>query len=154
MNEYEEKLKKYLAEHDMDVEHFRFDELCHSVDDAVKATKTGVEHFIKNVCMIDKNNNIIVAIVPGDTRASTKRVAKALSIDRPRVATPNEVLEKTGFECGGTPSFGYKAKFLIDTNVMEKDWVWSGGGSRFSLIKLTPKELQKANNGDIVRVRK
>lgn len=154
MNQYEEKLKKFIKEHRIDLEYFRFNESCHSVEDAAKATNTDVTHFVKNVCMIDSGGNLIVAIVPGDGRASTKRISKALNIDAPRVATPKEVLDKTGFECGGTPSFGYKAVFLMDPKVMEREWIWTGGGSEYSLVKLSPRYLQKINNATIVRVRK
>lgn len=34
------------------------------------------------------------------------------------LATPGEILEKTGYPCGGTPSFGYQAMFLVDPKVM------------------------------------
>jgi prolyl-tRNA editing enzyme YbaK/EbsC (Cys-tRNA(Pro) deacylase) len=104
--------------------------------------------------MIDGQGNSIVAIVKGGDRASTKRVAKALNIERPRTATPEEILEKTGYPCGGTPSFGYKSKFLIDPKVMEKQIVFSGGGSEKSLLKISTKEIQRVSHGKIVRVRK
>ena len=52
------------------------------------------------------------------------------------------------------PSFGFKATFLIDPRVMEREIVYSSGGSENSLLKISPKEIQKANNGIIVRVRK
>ncbi|MCP4408530.1 MAG: hypothetical protein GY807_12355, partial [Gammaproteobacteria bacterium] len=68
--------------------------------------------------MIDDQGNLIVAIVKGEDRASTSRVAKALGITRPRVAEPEEILQKTGYPCGGTPSFGYPAIFLIDPRVI------------------------------------
>jgi len=65
-----------------------------------------------------------------------------------------EILEKTGYPCGGTPSFGYEAKFLIDPKVIEKGVVYSGGGSENALVKISPAEIKKANNGIVVRIRK
>ena len=154
MNQYEEKLKKFLQDSNIQGEHFSFNQSCHSVEDAAKAANANTDDFVKNICMIDSNGNLIVAIVKGEDRASTSRVAKALNIERPRTATPDEILQKTGYPCGGTPSFGYDAKFLIDSRVMEKDIVFTGGGSEKSLVKISTKELQKANKGKIVRVRK
>jgi prolyl-tRNA editing enzyme YbaK/EbsC (Cys-tRNA(Pro) deacylase) len=95
-----------------------------------------------------------VAIVKGEDRASTSNVGKILGIERPRTATPKEILEMTGYPCGGTPSFGYNATFLIDERVMEKEVVYTGGGSENSLVKIATKELQKANNGKIAKIRK
>jgi len=154
MNQYEEKLKKFLQENNIQGEHLSFNQSCHSVEDASKAVNANIDDFVKNICMIDSNGNLIVAIVKGENRASTSRVGKALNIERPRITTPDEILQKTGYPCGGTPSFGYDAKFLIDQRVMEKDIVYTGGGSENSLVRISTKELQKANNGLIIRVRK
>ena len=37
---------------------------------------------------------------------------------------------------------------------MEKDVVYSSGGSENSLIKISPKELQRVNKGIITKIRK
>jgi len=154
MNQYEEKLKKFIQDNNIQAEHLSFEQSCHSVDDAAKAVNAKPEDFVKNICMVDSEGNLIVAIVKGEDRASTSRVGNALSIERPRIAKPDEILEKTGYPCGGTPSFSYQAKFLIDSRVMEKNVVYSGGGSENSLVKISTKELQKTNEGKIVRIRK
>ena len=154
MNEYEEKLKRYIKENNITCEHLSFTQSCHSVEEAAQTANANTDDFVKNVCMIDSNNNLIVTIVKGEDRASTSRVEKALNIERPRTATPEEILQKTGYPCGGTPSFGYNATFLIDPKVMEKKVVYSGGGSENSLVKIYSTELVRANNGKIVRVRK
>jgi Cys-tRNA(Pro)/Cys-tRNA(Cys) deacylase len=154
VNKYEEKLKAFMQEHNIKGEHLSFERSCHSVEDAAKAANANTEDFVKNICMIGADNNLIVAIVKGEDRASTSRVAKALNIERPITATPEEILGRTGYPCGGTPSFGYDAMFLIDQRVMEKNVVYSGGGSENSLVKIASKELQRVNEGKILRVRK
>jgi len=154
MNESEEKLKAFLQENRIHAEHLSFKESCHSVEEAAKAANASREDFVKNICMVKANGSIIVAIVKGEDRANTFKIAKLLGIERPRIAEPAEILEKTGYPCGGVPSFGFKAKFLIDPKVMEKEIVYSGGGSEKSLIRISPKEIQRANNGQIVRMRK
>lgn len=154
MKAYEEKLKSYIIENDIQAEQLIFNESCHSVEEAAKAAGTSPDDFVKNICMIDNNNNLIIAIVKGENRASTSRVGKVLNIDVPRTANENEILEKTGFPCGGVPSFGYKAIFIIDPKVMEKEFIYTGGGSPYSLVKISTKELQNINNSRILRVRK
>lgn len=151
---YEQKLKDYIKEKDIQAEHLSFEQSCHSVADAAKAANADPEELVKNICMVDTRGNLIVAIVKGEDRVSTKRVAKALEIDRPRIANPAEILEKSGYPVGGTPSFGFEAIFLIDPRVMERDLVYSGGGSNKSLVSISAKELQMANCGKIVRIRK
>ena len=84
---------------------------------------------------------------------SVSRVAKTLQREGLRLATPAEILAKTGYPCGGTPSFGYQAMFLIDPKVMERDLVFTGGGSETSLVKIRTAELVRANQGTLLRIR-
>ena len=154
MDSYEEKIKKYIKDNHIKAEHLSFETFCHSVEEAVQTVNASVEDFVKNICLIDKEGNLIVAIVKGEDRASTKKIGKILGIERPRIASPQEILEKTGFICGGVPSFGYQATFLIDPKVMEKVAVYSGGGSEKSLIKISPQELLKANQNQVIKIRK
>jgi prolyl-tRNA editing enzyme YbaK/EbsC (Cys-tRNA(Pro) deacylase) len=37
---------------------------------------------------------------------------------------------------------------------MEKEYVYTGGGSEYSLIKINPAELVKANGAQVVNIRK
>lgn len=154
MNNYEEKLKKFISDNNISAEHLSFRESCHSVEDAAKVVHASIDDFVKNICMIDSQDNLIVAIVKGEDRVSTTRVGEVLGVERPRIASIEEVLHKTGYPAGGTPSFGYKAIFLIDPKITEKDIIYSGGGSEYSLVKIFSEELQKANKGKVVRIRK
>jgi Cys-tRNA(Pro)/Cys-tRNA(Cys) deacylase len=154
MREFEDKLKQYLMQNNIYAQHYTFQVTCHSVEEAAAAANASAEDFVKNICMIDSENNLIVAIVKGEHRASTSRVAKALNIEIPRIATEEEILEMTGYICGGVPSFGYDATFLIDPKVIESEFVYTGGGSPYSLTRISTKELMKTNKGQVIRVRK
>ncbi|ETX00171.1 MAG: prolyl-tRNA synthetase [Candidatus Entotheonella factor] len=153
MNAFDRKLSQYMQDHHIDAEHLVFSQSCHSVAEAAAACGALPTDFVKNICMLDAQGHAIIAIVKGEDRASTSRVAKALQIERPRTAEPEEILEKTGYPCGGTPSFGYEARFLIDPKVMEKDIVYTGGGSEYALVRVSPQELVRANQGRVVRIR-
>lgn len=154
MNFYEERLNCFLKNNDSDAELLVFDKSCHSVEEAAETAKARPTDFIKSICTIDRNGKLIVAIVKGEDRASTGRISKSLNIERPQIATPEEMLEKTGYPCGGIPPFGYDATFLIDPKVMEKEIVYGGGGSECALVKISPQELRRLNNGKIIRVSK
>lgn len=154
MDGYEEKLKKFLQANNIKAEHLHFKKSVHSVEDACREANAQPDDFVKTICMIAKNGKVISAIVLGSYRASTERVAKALNIERPDVATPEQALQKTGYLVGGTPPFGYEATFLIDSKVMEKETVYAGGGTPNALIKISPKEIQRVNHGVVIRVRK
>lgn len=154
MLEYEKKLKDYMINNSVAADHLHFDKICHSVQEAADAAGATPDDLVKNICMVDDKGNLIVAIVKGEDRVSTSRVGKALKIERPRIATEEEILEKTGFPCGGVPSFGYHATFIVDPRVMEKEYVYSGGGSEYSLVRMSSQELTRVNSAIITRVRK
>lgn len=154
MRKFEDKLKSFMEEHRVDAEHLSFKKSCHSVAEAARTVGAEPEDFVKSICMVDREGDVIVAIVKGDDRASTSRVGKALGIERPSVASPDEILVLTGFPVGGTPGFGFDASFIVDPLVFEKELVYLGGGSECSLVRMSPHELLRVNQGMVARIRK
>jgi len=154
MNIYEQRLRAYLQEQQIQAEHLSFDQPCHSVAEAALAVNASPQELVKNICLLDTEGHLITAIVKGEDRVSVSRIAKTLQREALRLATPAEILGKTGYPCGGTPSFGYQAMFLIDPKVMEREIVFTGGGSENSLVKISTEELVRANQGRILRIRK
>ncbi|MDW7651414.1 MAG: YbaK/EbsC family protein [Bacillota bacterium] len=154
MKELEQKIIDYIRDHNIEAKHLSFDVSCHSVDEAAEAAGASAKEFVKNICLVDPAGGIAVAIVRGCDRVSTKKAAKILGVKKTRMATPDEILENTGFPCGGTPSFGFNCNFLIDEKVLDMPVVYTGGGSQTSLVKTTPKALITANNADIVDLTK
>ena len=150
--DYDEKLREYIKENAIDAEVISFQQSTHSVAEAAEAVGAEPEDFVKSICMIG-TGGLIVAIVKGEHRASTKRVSKALGIERPRVAEPDEMMELTGYPVGGTPAFGYEATFLMDPKVLEKEKVYSGGGSTNALTYMTTEEMQRVNGATVARLR-
>jgi Cys-tRNA(Pro)/Cys-tRNA(Cys) deacylase len=151
---YEDILKTYMREKNVAGEHLLFTQTTHSVAEAAEAAGVTPRDFVKNICMIDSNGSLIVGIVKGEDRVSTSRVARHLGVAEVRIATPEEILERTGYPCGGTPSYGFEARFLVDERVLQKETVYTGGGSVTSLVKIKSTELVKANQGEVVRIRR
>lgn len=154
MTEYEQKIKEYMYEKGVQGEHLIFEQSCHSVEAAAKAANATPEDLVKNICLVTGDGRLVIAVVKGEDRVSRKRVGKALGVATPKIANPDEILAKSGYPVGGVPSFGFEGRFLIDPRVMEKDLVYTGGGSDRSLIRITTQELQKLNGGLVVRIRK
>jgi Cys-tRNA(Pro)/Cys-tRNA(Cys) deacylase len=152
--EYEDRFKAFMKASGIDGDHLSFTRSCHSVAEAADAAGVTPEDFVKSICMIDEKGGLIVAIVKGEDRASASRVARALGRSMVRIATSVEVFDKTGYPCGGTPSFGYAATFLVDPRVTEMEFVYMGGGSETSLVKIRPSEILRANGAAVLRIRR
>jgi len=154
MQRYEKKLRNFMEENKIIGEHLQCEGSTHTVEDACREANAQPDDIVKTICMIAYDKKTIIAIVLDPHRASTERVAKVLGIEKPRLATPEEVLDRTGYPVGGTPPFGYDATFLIDPKVMEKRMVYVGGGCSNAIVRIDPREIRRINGGTIARVRK
>lgn len=151
----EARLRDHLKARGVQAEHLVFAQSCHSVREAAEAAGARESQFVKSICMVAPDGRLVVAVVKGEDRASTKRVAEALGLAQPpRLATPDEMLARTLFPAGGTPPFGFDATFLVDERVLEEPVVYGGGGSPRALVRVASTELLRANGGRVARVRK
>jgi Cys-tRNA(Pro)/Cys-tRNA(Cys) deacylase len=88
-------MKQFIKVNKLKAEHYILSESCHSVEEAAQAMNASSDEFVKNICLIDENQSLIVAIVKGKDRASTTRIGNELKISRPRLANEKEILEQT-----------------------------------------------------------
>lgn len=153
MDAHAARLRAWLAEQKVDAEHLVFAVSTHSVAEAAAAAGAPEDAFVKTILML-AGDEIVAAIVKGEDRASTSRVAKLLGVPAVRLATPEEMLARTGYPAGGTPPFGFEARFLVDERVMERAVVYAGGGSDRALVRVAPREMLRANAGAVARVSK
>lgn len=155
LDPYEARLRTLIAQNGWKIEHLSFEESTHSVAEAARVVHAEPEDLVKNICLITPDDRLVVAIVKGEDRVSVENAAYALGLDgKPRLATAEEILARTGYPMGGTPSFGFDALFLMDERVFEKEVVYTGGGSPSSLAKADPRELLRANRGITAHLRK
>ncbi|VVB60077.1 Aminoacyl-tRNA editing domain protein [uncultured archaeon] len=141
----EEKLKRYIEDNRINAEHIRYQESLHTVQDLLKITGLDLERITKTMIFEGKQGETIAAMVPAKFRVSTTRLGEALESEPPEIANPDEAYKRTGYPCGGMPCFGYDAILIIDPKVLEKEYVYTGGGSEFSIVKISSVELKKLN---------
>ena len=150
----EEKLHAYIAEKNIQAEHLIFETSCHTAAEAAESAGAQLEDLVKNVCMVTETGQFLVAIVKGEDRVDSKRIAGLVGCKKPKHATAEAVLEHTGYAAGGVPSFGHDTTILIDERVMEKEWILTGGGSDRSLVKIGTEELLRVSGGRVEVIRK
>lgn len=154
-NPYEAKLKSLIVRSGWQIEHLSFDVSTHSVAEAAAVVNARPDDLVKNICMFTADDRLVVAIVKGEDRVSPGNLAESLGLEgKPRLATAEEILARTGYPMGGTPSFGFDGLFVMDERVFEKEIVFTGGGSPSALARATPQELQRANRGLTAYIRK
>jgi Cys-tRNA(Pro)/Cys-tRNA(Cys) deacylase len=147
--DYERKLLAIAAELGVQCEHLIFSTSCASVEDAARTAGARSEEIVKSVCLKAKDGTLLVAVVRGADRIDLDKVGRALRIRRPRLAAPIWAEEKSGYPAGGTPPFGFDARFVVDRSVLDLEQVYCGGGSRRSLLRLHPADILAATGASV-----
>ena len=93
------------------------------------------------VFMVD--DQAIVAILSGDTRLDTTKLAAVAGGSKARRAKLEEAREATGYAAGGTPAFGYVSpvRVFIDHALKRHTDVWSAAGTPTTIYPVTVDRL-------------
>ena len=121
---------------------------------AAKAIGCDLSQIVKSLVFVC-DGAYVLALVPGDRRADEAAIAAAIGAQEVRIATPDEVMQATGFEPGAVAPFPQRAvaRALMENGLLRHDIVWIGAGSTSHMAGLPPAELQRlagAAAGDIV----
>ena len=110
--------------------------------DAAKAVGCELSQIVKSLVVVC-DGKPVVAMIPGDRRADTDKVAGAAGATKARIATPEEVQSATGFEVGAVAPFPLPGvqRVLIDRTLLAHELVWVGAGSPRHMAGLAPAEL-------------
>ncbi len=146
---YEARLREHMRAQQVRAEHLTFEQSCHSVAEAALAADVTERDFVKTICLCSKSGRVVAIVVKGEDRANRQAAQQALGLGKLNIASPREMLERTGYPAGGTPPFGFDAVFLIDERVLEMPVVYAGGGSEKALTRIEPQELVQVSAGQV-----
>ncbi|MGE8205668.1 YbaK/EbsC family protein [Heyndrickxia sp. NPDC080065] len=92
----------------------------------------------------DEDGKAILIVAAGDTKIDNKKFRQRFGI-KPRMLSPEEVLEQTGHAVGGVCPFGLKNELdvYLDISMKRFTTVFPACGSANSAIELTNDELQQ-----------
>lgn len=113
-----------------------------TAEDAARAAGCMPEQIVKSLVLV-ADGRPVVALTPGDRRADLARVAAAVGAEQARVATPDEVLQATGFAPGAVAPFPLPGveRVVAEQTLLAQPLVWVGAGSERHLAALAPREL-------------
>ncbi len=154
-----ERIKAFFASLDMHPTYLEHEAVITS-EDAAKTRGFELKQGIKALLFTDGQSWAIVD-VPADKKADQKKVAAALgwSKGKIRMATPEEVREKTGCEIGAVPPFGHRQEIplLVDVGVYENEESAFNIGLRTHSVKIKTILMKKvfaelkAKEGEFVK---
>jgi len=149
----EEKLKQFMKEKEINGEHLRFETSLHTVQELLNVTGFDLKYITKTMVFKSPKGKTIAAMIPAEFRVSVSRLEKATGLQGLELTNPKEAYQRTGYPVGGMPFFGYESVLVIDPKVLELDYIYTGGGSEFSIVKITTEEIKRVSNPIVQRIR-
>ena len=125
MSEQEvEKIKTLFKERNIPAKYLEHKEVITS-EDAARTRGFQLKQGIKAILFKKENNEYIIVNVPADKKVDLKKVAIFLIYPKNKInmASPEEVLEKTGCLIGSVPPFCHKEKIqlFVDTKIYDNE---------------------------------
>jgi prolyl-tRNA editing enzyme YbaK/EbsC (Cys-tRNA(Pro) deacylase) len=113
--------------------------------DAARAVGCELSAIAKSLVFM-ADGQAVVAILSGDRRLDTAKLAAVTGASSVRRASLDEAREATGFAAGGTPAFGYPSPVPVymDLGLRRHDQVWSAAGTPTTVYPIDRIELLAA----------
>ena len=148
------EVKSYIDKNGINAEIIMFEA------EQAKTSASAAEHLGCEVAQIAKSivlkaENPILVIISGDMRVDLKKLSEVIE-QKAKLASPEYVLEEIGFIIGGVPPMGFDkpVRILMDKSVERFTEVFSSGGSRESILRISVDELKNATKCELVDVSK
>tara|TARA_B100002052_G_scaffold199096_1_gene181687 strand:+ start:66 stop:527 length:462 start_codon:yes stop_codon:yes gene_type:complete len=148
------EVKSYINKNGINAEIIMFEA------EQAKTSASAAEHLGCEVAQIAKSivvkaENPILVIISGDVRVDLKKLSEVIE-EKAKLASPEYVLEEVGFIIGGVPPMGFDkpVRILMDKSVERFTEVFSSGGSRESILRISVDELKNATKCELVDVSK
>lgn len=128
----------------LDVDVRVFPEGTKTADDAARAIGCEVSAIVKSLVFV-VDDEPVVALVPGDKRLDTAKLAAVAGGGSARRAELAEVREATGFAAGGTPPFGHTQdlRLFADPTLKRNDPVWAAAGTPTTVFPISIADLDR-----------
>jgi len=123
----------------------------HTSEEAARIRGKPLSGGVKAIVLKSSDGKVLQALVSGDKRIDLKKLAKIIGTKRLSLASPIEVLEKTGCEIGSVHPLGNLSGLTVymDKKVLENEIVDFSVGLHTHTIEMKCADLLKAINPKI-----
>ena len=147
------ELQEFIRAHDIPGEIIHLSVPTPTVETAAQAVSAMPEQIIKSILfMVD--GQPVLAVSCGKSSIERRAIADLYGVGKKRVklATPEMVLEISGYEVGAMPPFGHRQLLttLIDPRVLDSSEAYAGGGAENALVRLNPQEILRVTGAKVL----
>jgi len=135
-----ERVAAVLRAQGVDARLEAFEQPTATAEAAAKAVGCEPAQIVKSLVFVCDGLPVL-ALVPGNRRADTERVAAAAGARDARVANPDEVL-------AATFPVPLVARVLIERELLRHEVVWAGAGTPRHVVGLAPGDVARLTNAE------
>lgn len=149
-----DRVEEALRELGVDAVPVELDKSARTAQLAADALGVPLGSIVKSLVFIGDGSGIL-ALVAGDRRADTAKIAAACGATEVRMANADEVRELTGYAVGGVPPVGHRTQMavVVDESLWRFDLLHAAAGAPQAVFPVTIDELVRitgAKKADIV----
>lgn len=145
-----ENLKNMLTKSEVDVEILEHTPVFSS-EDSAKVRNTSLHQGAKAL-VLDSGNELLLYVLPADEKADLKDVGGKIGVDKLKMASEKDVLQKTSLRPGSIPPFGsvMGMKTYVKASLSENEEIAFNAGRNDISIKMKYEDFLKIENPTIL----
>jgi Cys-tRNA(Pro) deacylase len=148
-------LQRFIEAHHITATILSLAEHTPTVPDAARVLGVEPEQIIKSLVFLVKAEPLLV-INNGLAKVDRRKVADAVGVGKKQIkfASAAEALDITGYIVGSMPPFGHRRSLrtLVDPAITQIETIFGGGGDINAMLRLTPAELLRVTEGEVLAV--
>ncbi len=146
-------LTSYIENNEIEAELLDLESSVRTVEEAANALGIDEDQIIKSL-LFKTDKDPMLIIISGKYKVSRNKIKKELNTQSCELASPSLVKDMTDYPVGSVPPIGLDLPKLVDNGVVQKEYVYGGGGSEHHLLKIPPSEVLIGNKTLIADIKK
>ena len=113
-----------------------------------------IAKIAKVIVFLADDEKPLMAVIHGNTKVDQQKLKKVVDAKKLRLATPEQIVELTGYLIGATPpvALAKEMQVYIDLHTMREEVLYIGGGELNYILKIRSYDLVRIVEGDIVDI--
>ncbi|HSW36048.1 MAG TPA: YbaK/EbsC family protein [Candidatus Limnocylindrales bacterium] len=150
-----ERARQYLEKFDPKLIPLEHEKTTKTSVEAAQALKVELGQIAKSI-LFRSGDRYGLFVAAGDIKICDKKVRALLDGGKAKIATPEEVELRTGYQVGGVCPYDIDRSIPIylDRSMQRFDKVYTSAGSSHSLLPITLEQLQAVTGGIVVVLEK
>ncbi len=146
-----DRVRSYFAEQGVTIDIKELPTSTRTAQLAADAVGTAVGSIVKSLVFITNDDRTVLALVAGDQRADSGKIARRVNAASARMANGEEVRARTSYAIGGVPPVAHTTRLetLVDKTLLRFDQVWAAAGAPNAVFEIELKKLLELTQGSV-----